>query len=205
MIWNWICAADAGNNSSVGLGLRSRKWRGVEKNNIKITEKENVVSCIHFCFIFFSFSLPTYLKPCLPLSFTFQCCFVSPFSSLKILFIYILFISLSLTIRNDPWRWYTRDKVPEQYQIPSRPLSPLQQFAWRINISLFWYRADELQCKRHIKMCHFFSAICTVNGKLRLILQTGLILRICMCSEVKGAKTLVLPFFLIKNVFCFFY
>ena len=95
---------DAGNNSSVGLGLRSRKWRGAEKNNIKITEKENVVSCIHFCFIFFSFSPPTYLKPCLPLSFTFQCCFVSPFSSLKILFIYILFISLSLTIRNDPWR-----------------------------------------------------------------------------------------------------
>ena len=135
-------------------------------------------------FVLFSFSPPTYLKPCLPLSFTFQCCFVSPFSSIKILFIYILFISLSLTIRNDPWRWYTRDKVSRQHQIPSRLLSPLQQFAWRINISLFWYRADEFWCNWLTKMCHFFSAICTVNGKLRLTPQTGLILSICMCSEV---------------------
>ena len=149
--------------------------RGVEKNNIKITEKENVVSCIHFCFIFFSFSPPTYLKPCLPLSFTFQCYFFSPFSSLKILFRYILFISLSLTIRNDPWQWYTRDKVSKQHQIPSMPLSPLQQFAWHINILLFWYRADEFRCKWHIKICHSFSAICTVNGKVRLIPQPGLL------------------------------
>jgi hypothetical protein len=53
---------------------------------------------------------------------------------------------------------------------------------------LFWCRADEFRCKWHITMCHFFSAICTVNGKLRLIPQTGRILRICMCSEVNGGK-----------------
>jgi hypothetical protein len=55
-------------------------------------------------------------------------------------------------------------------------------------MSLFWYRANEFQCKWHFKMCHFFSAICTVNGKLRLIPQTVLILRIYMCIEAKAVN-----------------